>query len=167
MYWVRTYPEIKRKLINSFVPLFENAANSYLSDLEIVERVRFVTESDKKSGEGKKLGFKIEVFDGEHWAGFNSYSGGEKSRIMIAVGFALRELALQRSVGSSLGFLLVDELLDNIDSTGMRYFFSLLSKVAGQKFLITHTKIDDITVDTDCQIVISKQGSESSVKVLT
>jgi DNA repair exonuclease SbcCD ATPase subunit len=165
VYWSKIYPEIKRKIIDSFVPLFESQVNEYLSELEIAERIRFVTEVDKRSGDGTKIGFAIEVFDGQHWANYSSYSGGEKSRIMVAVGFGLRRLALQRAAGTTLGYLLVDELLDNIDSTGMTYFFALLNKIEGQKFLITHTKIDDIVIDTDYRLIVSKENGRSSVAI--
>lgn len=165
-YWTDVYPDIKRKILKAFVPTFENVVNTYLSELEIAERVKFATEADKRDGTGTKAGFYIDVFDGRTWAGFKSYSGGEKSRIMVAVGFALRKLALQRASGSTFNFLLVDELLDNIDSTGIHYFFTLLNRMHGQKFLITHTNVDEVTVDTDCQVVITKQDGKSNIEVL-
>lgn len=163
-YWIRTFPKIKRSILSSFVPLFEVTANRYLSKLDVVERVKFDLITETKSG-GTNVGFSISIFDGNGWRDFDTYSQGERSRILVSIGFALHELASHKSGESNFGFLFCDELIDSMDSTGMSLFFSLLLDISGQKFVITHTKPEEIETVCDAKLIAIRRGGVSSICV--
>lgn len=160
-WWIENFPKVKRRVLDRFIPLFQQGVNGYLERLQIKERVKFSLEVEKKSGSGMKAGFFIGVFDGDNWAPFESYSGGEKSRILVSVGFALRDLSARSSNG--LGFLLCDEILDTLDSTGIEYFFNLVTGLEGQKMVITHTKSNDIVSRCDSVYVVKRRDGVSEV----
>lgn len=162
-YWLKTFPEIKKITLNTFMPYLQNKVNQYLEGLGVVQRIKFLTDSEGASG-NIKSGFVIKVFDGHTWANFNSYSGGESSRILIAAGVAQRDISIERSNKNGLGFILVDELLDKIDASGISCFFNMIKSVPGQKLIITHTKSDDIAVDVDEIIQVTKYNGISFAK---
>ena len=162
-YWIKTFPTIKRDILFTFIPVFEEKINEYLASLEVRERVQLELLSKTKTDSLKK-GFLIKVFDGESWAEFRTYSGGEKSRIMLSVGFALRDLAIEK-IGGGFGFLLCDELLDNLDKTGIDLFFDMVQNVSGQKFVITHAKPEEVALKCDKKIIISRRDEVSTCQI--
>lgn len=163
-YWHSAFPKIKRRVLSFFIPLFESTANRYLTQLDVVERVKFDLISETKSGK-MSAGFGISVFDGEHWRDFDTFSQGEGSRILLSIGFALYELSVYKSGGSNFGFLFCDEVVDKIDSTGMSLFLGLLSSIDGQKFVVTHTKADEAALVCDGKLVVTRRNGISDVRV--
>ena len=89
-----------------------------------------------------------------------TYSGGESKRIGICVGFALRELTLTKGY-SNFNFLLMDEVIDSLDETGIGEFFNLLNNVTGRKLLITHNT--DLKTRFGNVIKVVKQEGKSHI----
>jgi len=139
MYWVEGFPAIRRWMIESFLPSFEEQTNSYLNRMEVGMRVRFDTLTEKHSKRGEyKNQFDLAIIDeNNEKRDIETYSQGEAKRIGVCVGFALRELTLNKGY-SNFNFLLMDEVIDSLDETGIGEFFNLLSSITGTKFLITH-----------------------------
>jgi len=138
-FWKNGFPEIKRWMINSFLPSFEEQTNHFLSKLEVGMRVYFDTLKAKKSKKGEfKEEFDISIMDeNNHKRDFETYSQGESKRIGICTGFALRELTLNKGY-NSFDFLLIDEVVDSLDETGIGEFFNLLNVISGLKLIISH-----------------------------
>ena len=138
-FWVEGFPSIRRWMIESFLPSFEEQTNSYLNKMEVGMRVRFDTLTEKKSKKGEfKEEFDLSIIDEQNKKrALETYSGGETKRIGVCVGFALRELTLNKGY-SNFSFLLMDEVIDSLDETGIGEFFNLLDNITGLKLLITH-----------------------------
>jgi len=138
-FWRQGFPEIKRWMINSFLPSFEEQTNHFLSKLEVGMRVYFDTLKAKKSKQGEfKEEFDISIMDeNNHKRDFETYSQGESKRIGICTGFALRELTLNKGY-NAFDFLLIDEVVDSLDETGINEFFNLLNIISGLKLIISH-----------------------------
>lgn len=162
-YWVKMFGDIKGGVLTRFIPLFEAEVNRNLAKLGVTERVEFSLTSETKKGTLKR-GFVIRVWDGKDYALFDVFSGGERSRILVAVGFALNNLAARKS-GQRFDFTLCDELLDNLDGTGMEYFFRLQEQMTGQKFIITHAKPDVIAARCDKRIIVTRNLGVSTCLV--
>lgn len=139
-FWAKGFPAIRSWMIESFLPSFEEQTNSFLNQLEVGMRVRFDTQKEKKSGKGEmKSQFDLGIIDNNNnKRELETYSGGESKRIGVCVGFALRELTLNKGY-NAFNFLLMDEVIDSLDETGIGEFFNLLHNISGMKFLITHS----------------------------
>ena len=161
-YWVDGFPAIRRWMIESFLPSFEEQTNSYLNRMEVGMRVRFDTLKEKKSKRGQfKEEFDLSIIDeNNERRDLETYSGGESKRIGICVGFALRELTLTKGY-SNFNFLLMDEVIDSLDETGIGEFFNLLNSVTGMKLLITHNS--DLKSRFGNVIKVIKQEGKSSI----
>ena len=138
-FWVKGFPQIKRWVIENFLPSFEHQANHYLSKMEVGMRVQFNTMKEKKSSKGEyKDQFDITIIDeNQNKRDLETYSQGESKRIGVCVGFSLRELTLNKGY-SSFNFLMMDEIIDSLDETGIGEFFNLLQIISGLKLLISH-----------------------------
>jgi DNA repair exonuclease SbcCD ATPase subunit len=155
-YWVKAFPEIKIAVIQRFIPTFESSVNRYLTEFAVNERICFEIEN----------GFIIKVYDGSMWSNFTEFSAGEKARLLVAFGFALRDISSYNST-SELGFLFVDELLDSMDPAGFDFFFQVSNKIAGQKFIITHAKPDEVSNMCDTLLLVNRSDDKSTVSIQT
>jgi len=161
-YWTKTFPKVARELVDRFLPALSSVANRYLEKMGVVNLVRF--EIDR---EAKKKTFAVLVFDGKKYRGMKSFSNGERARIAIALGFALRELSGAGKAGANVGFLVVDELLDRVDDAGVDLFFDLLDGIDGMKFIISHKPESTIRSYVDKMLVIEKTGGISQATLST
>jgi len=161
-YWVDGFPAIRRWMIESFLPTFEQQTNSYLNKMEVGMRCRFDTLKEKKSKKGAfKEEFDLSIIDeNNEKRDLETYSQGETKRIGVCVGFALRELTLTKGY-SNFNFLLMDEVIDSLDETGIGEFFNLLNNVTGLKMLITHNT--DLKTRFGNIITIRKQDGISTI----
>ena len=149
-------------MIESFLPSFEEQTNSYLNKMEVGMRVRFDTLTEKKSKKGEfKEEFDLAIVDEQNKKrALETYSGGETKRIGVCVGFALRELTLNKGY-SNFSFLLMDEVIDSLDETGIGEFFNLLDNITGLKLLITHNS--DLKSRFSDVVRITKTDGKSTI----
>jgi len=66
--------------------------------------------------------------------------GGEKRRIDLAISLAINDFIASRS-GKRFNILLLDEVFENIDETGVYYVVKVLEELAKNRssvFVITH-----------------------------
>ena len=149
-------------MIESFLPTFEQQTNGYLNKMEVGMRCRFDTLTEKKSGKGQfKEAFDLSIIDeNNEKRDLETYSSGETKRIGVCVGFALRELTLTKGY-SNFNFLMMDEVIDSLDETGIGEFFNLLQSITGMKLLITHNT--DLKTRFANTITIRKQDGVSTV----
>ena len=161
-YWVDGFPAIRRWMIESFLPSFEQQTNSYLNQMEVGMRCRFDTLKEKKSKAGQfKEEFDLSIIDeNNEKRDLETYSQGETKRIGVCVGFALRELTLTKGY-SNFNFLMMDEVIDSLDETGIGEFFNLLNNISGLKMLITHNT--DLKTRFGNIITVRKQDGVSTV----
>lgn len=136
-YWEVNFPKVKQIIIESYLPIFEARTNYYLDFINTGFTIALSTEKEKRTG-GVKQEFSITVTD-EHGstAEFEVYSEGERKRIAVCVGFALREIALSHRA-LPFDFMMFDEIIDGLDDTGVGEFFKLLRSIPGQKLIISH-----------------------------
>lgn len=95
--------------------------------------------------------------------GFSSLSGGEQFRIALSLRIALSELATRHG-GSSLEFLLLDEINSPLDKSGVETLFVNVIKQLETKYkilVITHD--DSLKERFDNVLDVSKISGESTV----
>lgn len=166
-YWSEGFPRIKLLIVDSFIPEFEHAVNGYLAKMAPQVQVRFETLVPKK---GRDAGYmeKFEIFIRDIHTGrespWDAWSGGEKKRVALALYLGLNAVA-STAIESKIGFLLLDEVLADLDQTGRELTLDLLEEERrGQRtiFLISHlpgiqNKFEDV-------ITVVKRGGIATVR---
>ena len=118
--------------------------------------------------------YSIEVFDGDNVRielngnnldilycnkHYESLSGGERQKIDVLIQFAIREMLCNR-IGFSSNIIVLDELFDNLDSTGCDKIINLISNKLSDIssiFIITHHT--DIIIPSDSVIEVEKNNN--------
>lgn len=141
IFWEEGFQVIRRNIIDSFLPEFENRTNMFLTRMKSGLTIQLDTLKAKKSSTKgdpymEKFDITIRETSGRERS-LETFSKGESSRIGIGVGFALRELTLDKGY-NVFDFLMMDEVVDGLDSTGIDQFFALLQDVSGLKLIISH-----------------------------
>lgn len=114
----------------------EQAANEALESLGSSMKLRIVTQVAKASGKGSKETLEILVDDGMQERPLESFSGGERYRVHVALRMGLAEM-LSAGSGRSCDVLLIDEPTD-LDKEGVQLLSELLARVPHQVLLVTH-----------------------------
>jgi len=140
-FWVNAFSDsgIKSFVFDLICSNLTNKANSYLNILSGGSvSISFDTQKKTKSGElREKFDCNI-VTDGIQVA-YNSYSGGEKRRISLAVDMALSDIMVDYH-GSSFNVVVFDEQDSYLDSNGRKQYLNLLKKIGRNKkvFVVAH-----------------------------
>lgn len=97
---------------------------------------------------------------------FENLSGGEGRRVDIILQLVQRDLA-NNEAGFSSNLLVLDEILDNLDSSGMQSVLNLLiskSPYIDTMMIVSHN--DNLAVPSDTTITVTKNTSQiSSIEV--
>lgn len=148
---------IKAIMIDYVIPRLEDSINSILEKLSDF-RIRLDTQ---KSGAGKDTvleGLFITIYNelGEE-LDFDSYSGGEKLKITVAISEALAEI-------QKVGFRILDELFIGLDEESTEKFADVMTALQerfGQMICISHLRnIKDLFEE---KITVSKVNGNSVI----
>ena len=131
---------IRSYLLDKAIPFLTERANNYLGILtDGGISVRFNARKQLASGEWRE-NFNVEVVNSNASETYEGNSGGEKRRIDLAISLAINDFIASRS-GKRLNILLLDEVFENIDETGVYYVVKVLEELAQNRssvFVITH-----------------------------
>jgi exonuclease SbcC len=120
---------IPASIIETVLPEIEEFANIYLSKMiDKSFEIKFRTTEISKSGETKDT-LEIDVFDGTDWRGFESFSGGERFRVSLAVRLALSRV-LSNKAGIELDSLVLDEPGIHLDPDGRELLVSTVKSLS-------------------------------------
>ena len=161
-FWVDGFPAMKRWVINGFLPKISSLINSNLS---LGFQVSLSTTKELKSREGEKVQFNIEVFDGKVTRDLKTFSSGERSRISLASALAFREV-LGEMFNNPFEWVMIDEIFDSLDISGIREFEVIFSDMVGQKFVISHNDYVKDSMDVDNVLLVTKRDGISNVEIL-
>jgi len=145
---------IKTVLVDYLIPRLEDKINEILSQLSEF-RIRLDTQKATVDGESTVEGLYINIFNelGEQFD-YQSYSGGEKLKISVAISEALASL-------QKCGFRILDEIFTALDETSTDSFASVINNFA-QTICITHLRqIKDMFEN---KITIAKVDGTSTIK---
>jgi len=132
----KAFPEIRKARIDDFIPQFEVETNSFMHKLRSTIQVNIDTDRLTKKGTVRDE-FPITATDGQGRSrGLETFSDGEKSRISIAIAWALKSLT-QKKIYLPFKFTLLDEIADGLDETGID-FLGTLMQGEEQFLVITH-----------------------------
>jgi len=160
--WVLNFKSFKTYLANKSLHNITNQTNLYLEKLGSSIRVKFEGYKELKSGKTKEE-ISIRIFKfGEDRGNFGKLSGGEKARVEVATIFALSSLINLSSESGGLNFVIIDEILESLDSTGLRSMIKAIAKIDQGVMLVTHGKVDSSEGFNEVRII--KDRGVSSLK---
>lgn len=146
-------------IIENALPELERIANEILDQMSNGQHsLQFITQRDAKSKDSTIETLDILVRD---WAGtrsFESFSGGEQTRISLAIRFALSELLATRA-GSKVEFIVGDEILSDQSPEFREMTIEAIKSMAGRfKKILVISHIPEIQGAFDQQITINEGG---------
>jgi exonuclease SbcC len=160
--WSLNFKSFKTYLANKSLYNITNQTNLYLEKLGSSIRVKFEGYKELKSGKTKEQ-IDIRIFKfGEDRGSFGKLSGGEKARVEVATILALSSLINLSSEAGGLNFVIVDEILESLDSTGLRSIIKAMANIDQHVMLVTHGKVDSTEGFNEVRIV--KRNGKSSLE---
>lgn len=156
-------PTIKLSLVDKINGILESEINEELSNIGVGMRVELVTETDKKSG-GKINKYLIFIVtENGTKRSWESYSGGEKQRVSLAIYSAFQNIA-QHQFSETFNLLILDEITMWLDESGISSVTDLLrNKDKHNIHIITHSPL--LLPSTDDRVVDITMG-ENEVSVI-
>jgi DNA repair exonuclease SbcCD ATPase subunit len=165
-FWVRGYsPQgLPSFVLDAVMPFLTDRTNEYLETLadgDITMSVSTQRELKSQKGEVRdeiNIEWTIEGNEGV------SKSGGQRTRMNLAMDIALMDLAATRE-GIQLDLMMIDEALDGLDKEGTARVLKLLQKLRkrrGSIFVISHS--DDMSEMFEHGLVVVREGGESRVE---
>ena len=116
-------------LENAAIPQIETEANRIIGRLGRSYRFELRTQRELKSGDGVREALDIIVQDDEGERAYETFSGGEQTRIQLALRIALARLIATRRA-AEVRLLAIDEP-DGLDAEGFAQLAEVLEELAG------------------------------------
>ena len=159
---------IQTLLLDAIISDLESSANRILSSI-CSEQFIISLPTQRVGSDGVSIVETLDLNVKKDGAicGFSSLSGGEQFRIALSLRIALSELATQHG-GSSLEFLLLDEINSPLDKSGVETLFVNIIKHLEAKYkilVITHD--DSLKERFDNVIDVSKTNGDSFISFTT
>lgn len=157
--WIQNFKQFRMHLANQSLEVIEYHCNRYLKEMGSDLLVKMEGYKMKADNTVKDEINAIIIRDIER--SFNSFSGGERGRLLFASILANRYMINETHPYGGLDFLMIDEALEGLDSSG---FVSLIesSKLLDIPVLIvTHVTIEDESNDV---LTIVKENGISKIK---
>ena len=153
---------IQALIIENALGAIEKFANDMLDHMQTRFVIELKTQKQTKSGEDKES-LDILIYDGSGMRPFESYSGGERTLINLAIRLALSK-AISALHGVSMQSLFMDEVfgaLDEVNREEVVKVLSFLSRSFSQVLVVSHT--DQVKDVIDSGIVIRRYDGWSEV----
>lgn len=151
---------IKSLLLDEIIPQLNTRVAFYanvLMDDELL--IQFDTESLLKS-EKLKDKFDVGLFRNSTRVEYASCSSGEKRRVDVAILLALQSLVFERGACSS-NLIILDEVFDSLDTTGVERVVALLSEEAKDKVIFVVSHMAEFRDYFNTELLVKKSGDRS------
>ena len=147
---------------NAAIPAIEDEANRILGELHTDYRVELRTQRELKSGDGLADTLDVIILTGLGERPYESFSGGERSRINVALRIALARLLAHRG-GAESRALLLDEI-EYLDDEGLAALAEILRGLQGEfETILIVSHAAGLRDAFDQVIEIRKDGGYSEV----
>lgn len=159
--WLFNFKKFKTHLTNKSIKSIESYTNLFLSKIKTNLNVRI--EGYKLLSDGKTVRENIAINilrNGEDKGKIGKFSGGEKVRVDICNILALQHLINLNSKSGGLDLLLLDEIIESVDTTGMQEILKQLNSVNRTICIITHV---NSVKDFENIVKVKKQNGTSKV----
>ena len=142
---------IRRKIIEQNLNYLNNRLTHYLGEIGLPHRVVFLSD------------LSVEISEMGRDLDFDNLSRGERSRLILSLSFAFRDV--WESLYSHINLMFVDELIDNgLDTNGVESAVKILKGMARERnksvWLVSHR--EELTSRVHNTLMVRKQGGFSS-----
>ena len=155
------FVQFKTYLANTKIEALGRVTNEFLAGIGSDIRVRFDGYTMLKSG---KMREKISVSllrDGVDCGSFGKFSAGEAARVNLATILAMQKLVNANcDDGKGLDLLVLDEILEAVDETGLASMFEALNALGGTVLVVSHGNVAE---GYPHKLVIVKEHGESRI----
>lgn len=156
------YTQIPVLILESSIPLLEEEANRILGRISPSGmRVRLDTQKALKSRDGLAETLEIIVRDVYGERPYESFSGGERARLDLALRIGLSKLLANRA-GAKLETLIVDEGFAAVDQDGVQSLVECLPMLSQEFPLILFITHDENFKSAIAQRIVVHKGAEGS-----
>ncbi len=156
---------VQAMLIETAIPELEREANRLLSRITDNQmHVTFDMQRSTKKGDTVET-LEIKIADALGTRAYDSFSGGEATRINFAIRIALSRL-LSRRAGASLETLVIDEGMSALDADGRERFIEAITSIQHdfQRILVI-THLDELKERFPARITITKGPGGSQFEI--
>lgn len=158
--WITHFKNFKSHLANKSIANIQDYTNLYLQ--EMGSNIQILLEGYKVLS-NKKVAEKITAIvrrNGLDDASYGTYSGGEKGRIDICTIIAIQTLINLNSTTGGLDLLILDEVMDSVDSLGLENIIRALQNIDRTIMIVTQNEINSLKEYT---LTIRKQNRKSII----
>lgn len=155
--WGQRFKDFKMSLACEQLKVIQDSANLFLERQK--SELRVSVDGFKRNAKGQvKSEITVLVINGEgEYKSFWSYSGGERTRIEMALIQAFQEMINSTNPYGGLNFLMVDEVLEGTDPLGLALLFDALQDVGHPVYVISH--IMNIRADIPTLTIVKENGN--------
>lgn len=159
--WKNNFKQFKLHLANQSLSVIEYHNNRYLNEMGSDMRVKFEGQKILANGNVKDEITSKVIRNQER--SFNSFSGGERGRLLFASILANRHMINSTHPHGGLDFLSIDEVFEGVDSVGLKGLIKLAKVLEITVMIITHVSPEEIG-EMGSSIIIEKIGGISTIK---
>jgi len=159
--WIYIFKKFKTHLTNQSVKVIESFTNMYLTKIKTNLAVKM--EGFKLLADGKTVRENISIDllrNGIAEGAFGKFSSGEKVRVDICNILALQKLINLNSKSGGFDLLLLDEIVESVDSVGVAEILRQLNSINQTISIITHA---NTIKDYEHTVIIKKEHGYSSI----
>lgn len=158
---IAIFTDFKTHLANTKIEALGQITNEFLENIGSDIRIEFSGYTVLKSG---KVRDKISISllrNGTHCGSFGKFSEGEKARVNLANILAMHKLTnVNAPEGKGLDLLILDEILDATDETGLANIFGSLNGFKITSLVVSHGNIAE---NYPYKLVVTKQNGISFI----
>lgn len=155
--WGQRFKDFKMSLACEQLKVIQDSANLFLERQKSELRVSVDGFKRNAKGQVKSEITVLVINGGGEYKSFWSYSGGERTRIEMALIQAFQEMINSTNPYGGLNFLMVDEVLEGTDPLGLALLFDALQDVGHPVYVISH--IMNIRADIPTLTVVKENGN--------
>jgi exonuclease SbcC len=153
---------IQSVIIENVIDELENYTNDTLAKI-CNEPTTIAIKTQRQSDNGSwQETFDIEVNSGGRTDDLDTFSGGERFRVSLALRLALSKV-LSKRMGGSVNFLLLDEVTSSLDDKGMELFMDIVRQLGNEMKVLVITHDNNIKDQFTHTIVINKTAEGSRI----
>jgi len=161
--WIINFKKFRTYLANKSIKSIESYTNHFLSKINTNLNIRIEGYKLISNNQLRET-ISIEVLRNGLFEGlFEKFSGGERMRIDICVILALQKLINLNAKSGGLDILLLDEIIESVDATGVSEILKQLNTVNQTIAIITHTNQNQIN-DFENKVIITKKNKISTIE---
>jgi len=157
--WANNFKQFRMYLANQSLSVIEYHCNRYLAGMGSDLLVKMEGFKVLANGALKEEITARIIRDQERT--FNSFSGGERGRLLFASILANRHMINETHPYGGLDFLSIDEVFEGVDSIGLKHLIKSAKTLSITVMIITHVTDEEADSDT---VTVVKENGQSRIK---